>query len=64
MKKSTFLCYMLMNMNTYQIKSVINVYVCFRMFSKEIVDKKQITSLERINDFDSIGFDIIQVYVI
>jgi len=55
---------MLMNMNTEQIKNVINVYVCFRMFAKEIVDKKHITSLERINDFDTIGFDIIQVFVI
>jgi len=64
LKKSTFLCFMLMNMNTEQIKNVINVYVCFRMFAKEIVDKKHITSLERINDFDTIGFDIIQVFVI
>lgn len=40
LKKSSFLIYMLMNMNSDSIKSVLSTYICFRMFQKEIVDKK------------------------
>ena len=40
LKKSSFLIYMLMNMNSDSIKGVLSTYICFRMFMKEIVDKK------------------------
>ena len=55
---------MLMNMNSDSIKSVISTYICFRMYQKDIVDEKTITSFDRINDFDTIGIDIIQVFLI
>ena len=64
LKKSSYLIYMLMNMNSDSIKSVISTYICFRKFQKDIVDEKIITSFDRINDFDTIGIDIIQVFLI
>ena len=51
-------------METKSIHNCINVYLCFSKFSKEIVDKKIITSLERINDCDTIGWNILQVFVV
>ena len=63
LKKSVYLIYMLMNMTTTHIHKVIAVYVMFKCKSSSYEEKFG-NSNHRISDFDSIGYDIIQVFVI
>ena len=63
-KKSTFLHFMLMNMDSTRIHLVIDTYLCFRKYTKQIAEGGKISNLERISDFDTIGFDVIQVFII
>ena len=55
---------MLMNMSSDKIHHVINVYLCFRLYTKQIAESGRVSNLERISDFDTIGYDVIQVFII
>ena len=55
---------MLMNMDSDRIDHMMNVYVSFRLYTKKIAESGKVTNLERISDFDNLGYDVIQVLII
>ena len=61
LKKSVQLTYILLNMNPNNIKSALHVYMNF--ISNIQILKQQYQAYERINDFDLICQQIIQVFI-
>lgn len=61
LKKSLYLTFMFINTDVNNIKASLSVYLLFKNYCDEL--KEKVTNYARISDYDSMSYEIIQIFV-